>query len=429
MIRKFFELWPRNFIYWLAVAAPFSFLAVSQVVVLHELTDRAIYFSPEFVAERATHISIAAIATLLIAMLLYGTHRVISFHPYFDEDYRSWLAATPYDTTQPLPLGPVELDWRDAVFVVLFSLLFFLSPYLDVLTGAATFLGGYLAITAICLLKGRQYFVTWIVCFGLAIVVGFWSWSLPVFVVELLLFALSRRSLVRTLDPTSVDESLPSQQTLNSVRLLLACGFPSSGPYASARQANPNMGAGGNRNTGRTIFGGDPDTIGWPLAALAPHNTPRSSLGRIAAAVSSLMFAWTLAVLLLLPSAEDIESQAAGVGVLLLYSFICTIVRLLAYCGMLRSPITPFGRIATGRLIIPKYDHVFVTPLIAPFMGPLVYSVLTLIGFSFNIALATAFGITLYVYLMGGPTVRKWTLTGHHRVGTPWAVSSLLRRI
>src|SRR5581483_311327 len=43
----------------------------------------------------------------LFAAFMYGGHRVATFHPGCDVDYRQWLESTPWTPRHPLPMGPL----------------------------------------------------------------------------------------------------------------------------------------------------------------------------------------------------------------------------------------------------------------------------------------------------------------------------------
>lgn len=79
-------------------------------------------------------------------------------------------------------------------------------------------------------------------------------------------------------------------------------------------------------------------------------------------------------------------------------------------------PISLWGRLRTGRLIIPKYDAVFLAPLVALLAGFAVF----LIGVSLGIN-PLYFGpveviITLMILLIMGPKLKEWQLTAPCRI-------------
>ena len=52
---------------------------------------------------------------LYLATVVFAVSRACHFHPYYQSGYRSWLATTPWTVEKPLPFGPIDLDWPDAL--------------------------------------------------------------------------------------------------------------------------------------------------------------------------------------------------------------------------------------------------------------------------------------------------------------------------
>jgi hypothetical protein len=53
----------------------------------------------------------------------HGIYRVISFHPFYNSQYRKWLCVTPWSPDRPLPQGPIHLIWTDVLTLGVLSLL------------------------------------------------------------------------------------------------------------------------------------------------------------------------------------------------------------------------------------------------------------------------------------------------------------------
>src|SRR5260370_9645796 len=53
----------------------------------------------------------------------YAAHRVQTFHPVFQSEYRDWLVTTPWTSRKALPLGPVQLVLQDGMIVGLYLLM------------------------------------------------------------------------------------------------------------------------------------------------------------------------------------------------------------------------------------------------------------------------------------------------------------------
>jgi hypothetical protein len=112
------------------------------------------------------------------------------------------------------------------------------------------------------------------------------------------------------------------------------------------------------------------------------------------------------------------DREAAGFALLgwLLCGF-SVLARLSAYCISYRPPISLFGRLATGRWIIPGYDRALVAPigglLIWWWLAPALSEVLhvpTAIGLSISLTLA------LLAVLVPGPSYRDWVLASPCRM-------------
>ena len=151
---------------------------------------------------------------------------------------------------------------------------------------------------------------------------------------------------------------------------------------------------------------------GWPLVSLSPKFHCPSFPFRTAVAVSSLGGWWLYCSLVY--SKESLPPEALIFPTLWLCFF-----RLIIYCGGVAAPFNVFGRIASGRLLIPRHDKVFVTPLIALLLSVFGTILLRRTGL---ISVATVAGLAaliLFVLFAGGPVMRTWLLTGAHRFQPP----------
>jgi len=53
-----------------------------------------------------------------LGALIYGGVRASCFNPLFQKEYSKWLQATCATGNEPLPMGPLQLVWQDAVVLV-----------------------------------------------------------------------------------------------------------------------------------------------------------------------------------------------------------------------------------------------------------------------------------------------------------------------
>jgi hypothetical protein len=92
------------------------------------------------------------------------------------------------------------------------------------------------------------------------------------------------------------------------------------------------------------------------------------------------------------------------------------LARVGAYCGGYSPPIGFFGRILTGRWIIPGYDRVFVAPLCAVLTSFIAPIALRSLGLPLGVAIPVSASLVLMMLIIIGPTLPRWRLTGCHRL-------------
>jgi hypothetical protein len=409
---------------------PLGFWLVLQITVWIDLPKNSSFDAPELVAERLRMLEVAVTATVIVAMLLYGLHRVTSFHPLFDDQYREWLCQTPYDGSQPLPLGPVALDWRDAVFVSVFVPLGIYSPHLQPFTGPILFLCAYLAIVGLCLWITRQDFAAWLLCLGLAVVVVSYHWKdwVP-FGLAISLLAGSGTALTRTVDPIRWGRTEIRMQASEFMYILRLLCKPGSQPQGAGRPTNEPGQKPGASDGGSWVLGGKPEAIGWPLAALGPAGVSENSRMLSAAAFGVLLFAWIMAIILLFPEVERSSNRESSSIAVLIASSIGAGIRIIVYCAVLHPPISLAGRFATGQFFIPRYDRVLATPILTPIAAWIVFHTLQFDGLTQSLPIASGLGAALFILLAGGPSIRTWALTGNHRIRGASFWSGALKRI
>jgi hypothetical protein len=91
--------------------------------------------------------------------------------------------------------------------------------------------------------------------------------------------------------------------------------------------------------------------------------------------------------------------------------------RLLLYqVQVYAPPISLWGRLRTGRWIIPGYDQVFVTPLLVGTILIMLPWTLMQQGIGPDIYVPLTIGIATIVALAGPPSLMGWRLTGMHRI-------------
>ena len=168
----------------------------------------------------------------------------------------------------------------------------------------------------------------------------------------------------------------------------------------------------------------DPDNNGWPFGYLMPMESaeflrPRRELiCRI-----GMLALWLHVALTLIP---DVELRSHWAIVVLAIAAITSLRRLAVYMIGCVPPLSFFGRLSTGRLIIPAYDKVFVAPMLALIVCTFgIERMLTLgraaryaaeISNLMDIIAPLALAVSVLITFGVGPSLRNWRLTGAHRI-------------
>ncbi len=316
--------------------------------------------------------------------VLYGLVRGVGFHPVGLPDYRAWLAATPWTGQKPLPFGPVHLVPQDVFLAGSAVLLAWLSGDGWVLWAPQVFLAVYLLAVTGNLFSTGCWPWGYAVAFGLGLAVHLWRAAPAGLAVELLTYVAAylglRQSLARF--PWGDDWG----------RRL--------GRATEAKRARDRI---------------DAQQFGWPFGRLAP-NAPdlKAHLERHHALLLSLLVGWWVyACFSLIPLADD---RLHGLAILDVAVLLVPALRSAIYCVGYLPPISLFGRVATGRWIIPGYDKVFVAPLLAVGVGLALIGLGTLLGLDPLCSQPVAISAVLLISLGMGPSLRAWRLTGEHQI-------------
>lgn len=307
-----------------------------------------------------------------------GARRLSDFHPMFHEKYREWLRLTPWTSRLSLPLGPLHLIPQDALWLALIWSVWH-DPQIPPLYLPLVFVASYLAIGCAVLALTGEKGVAWLLAFGLGEVVRQWPEPLTALVIAAWLYLAAwvglRRSLAR----------FP---------------WPGTSPLLIVRAALQKQAG---------------QMLGWPLDQLLVRrgNMSRGPLLK-SAAISLLIGWWSYCACSLAtnPLVAEMFMRLLFIAALAL----TVSRRALAYRIDYRSPISLWGRLWTLRWIIPRYDHILVTPalivLAAAFMPPL------LANWQIPALPAQAATISLVVFLALAmpPSFERWRLSGFFRI-------------
>jgi hypothetical protein len=147
---------------------------------------------------------------------------------------------------------------------------------------------------------------------------------------------------------------------------------------------------------------------GWPAILIWP-GAPELHLSRTDGFVLSLLAGWYACAANALEGSVDWDPQICTMVFLVLV--IAALSRTTLYTIGHSSPISLFGRIATGRLIIPGYDRVFAAPLAAVLVARLLPASLGAMGLPIGMVVPITLSAALVPLLCAGPDLRDWSLS------------------
>jgi hypothetical protein len=345
----------------------------------------------------------AGIAFLAFISIVYGLGRVYAFHPCFDADYRAWLMRSPYTGGETLPSGPVHLVWKDAVVVAALSVLgafyglalyssiaYMITPY-ALLHAAAAYEANY---------KNSAYLVCCCVPF-------LWylnehevlRWLVPV-----ILYAAahiqSPRNLRQMVERSAQSKKWIPSETIQILREVYVT-INTTGKFANRVDLPVE--------TLAAWF--------WPFNRLAPKSS--LSVPRTDAVFMPIVLTWWFCSLMsLIPESYTFSPKASSLpwGICLGLSAYISVFRVGKYTSGCVSPISILGRIATGRLIVPGFDRVFVTPILSSAVALFATTVMAACNAPLAFLYCVPPSVGLFVNMNFGPSLQTWRLTGGHRL-------------
>ncbi len=327
----------------------------------------------------------------------YALFRLGRFHPACQPGYAAWLKMSPWTSDRPLPLGPMHPVWQDFVVLGILTAVAkwyaHIWPFWPIVTFGMVWLIGMTVLLAItrawpsCIALGFLW-----PAMSLPIMRG-WPMGLVLALMLVVIWQGHQASLKRFPWEWLMNPQRPNASGILGMQIELR--------IPGLTIANPlNM-----RNAG------------WPYAALAPK-IQFGTVSSVAAFWWSLLTSWWVYCLV---TAAEIEALP---GLILFFAIVGAGIRLLIYCSSVRAPFNLWGRISSGRLIIPAFDQVFLTPL-GTIGAAIIGAIIIRRCISWHpIAEAVTTGGIWFVLLTGGPTLRNWLLTGQHRYRTPTLLSA-----
>jgi hypothetical protein len=329
---------------------------------------------------------------MVLCVTIYGCGRVATSHPVFRAGYRNWLRATPWTSKRPLPFGPIHLALQDLVVLGCWMLLEW-RIFSEALAWRflCLFLASYVAALGVALFATAERACGYLVGFGLGFVAYLWSDPAVATIAAVVAYAIGQVGLRFSLARFPWEENLWKAKS----EILVTGGL------ARIRDVN----------------------LSWPLTYLAPRAPGLDAGIRLAdaLAVSGLVGWLWIAIGIHFPAAPETPFDPR----LALAIVVGTAgIRLLVYTINHRPPVSLLGRLAAGRLKIPRHDKVYVAPLLALAVGAgLCY---LQIRFDLNRLLtgASILASGLAIVLGMGPSLYDWWLTGNHSIRGKWLGNS-----
>jgi hypothetical protein len=319
---------------------------------------------------------------LFLAAVAYGVYRVVAFHPVFRDAYRAWLESTPWTHHKALPLGPVELVWQDGLVVGALILLCATQRVPFAVQLLCSFLLAHIILLSVSFVMTGDWVFAYATAFMLGLAV--WFWHRPP-----------------------------------------ACAFALAGVYVFAYEGLRRALAQFPwvKRKALKIIGSDirfesgprREPCGWPYDRLMGEVVDVRAVAGVDALLLSMLLSWWLFVLISLLRAVD-DRNIAAVAAFAAVMILAPGVRLWKYVRGYNSPLGLGARLLTFRWIIPGYDQVFVGPLCAVVAGPVTLAVLRSCSVPAAICFTAAAGVVILVALVSPPDLKRWRLTGQHRL-------------
>lgn len=330
------------------------------------------------------------------AAVLYGLYRVWAFHPVIRPAYRRWIEQVPWTPAKRLPLasltpGPAEL--------LLITFLCWLSGRGNAQGALAPLVGFLVAyclaicmIAAMCHRRRTWYLGTLGLGLALRLVANPWV-AMGVLLAVFAALLIEVRAL---LDPSC----WPTEDPLLKVRL----AFGTARARAEAQELS------------RLVMRARPESLGWAHGLIGPRPVRRHLLWP-ETCLLPLVAGWLFYAVLAGPVASEGTVEAAP-WLLLVFmaNLVCAVFRTVVYVSSHWPPISFWGRLWTGRLIIPGYDKVFLAPLGALAVFFTLEFVLDQLAISPEIAQPIVAAACIAAWMNIGPGLRDWELTGQHRI-------------
>ncbi len=332
---------------------------------------------------------------MTVFAILYAAYRAAAFHPAYRPQYYEWLCNTPWTSKKPLPLGPIHLVWQDVLLLAsAFALAWLRAEWLSIVV-IQGFLVAYFLILGFTHYFAHQKAWAYATLVGVGVLI-LYARDLPIFFISAaLIYGIAYLGLRASLAAFPWREAAGLKQSLEVFK------------KASQGQANADR------------------SLGWPYDRLGPDCPDDTPLSWDFKLVFGMLLGWWLfAVHSQLRMAGDPSN-----GYVAYYYFLLggMVYRLATYCNGYLPPLDLHGRLTTGRLIVPGYDQVFAAPLCALGVGIAAWCVPNWFERIDPLYVTPlAFVLTWWILFTMPPSLKRWRLTGNHRIAPGLMVKSAL---
>jgi hypothetical protein len=318
---------------------------------------------------------------LFLGAVNHAIFRVTAFHPAFRDGYRAWLATTPWISRKPLPLGPIGLVWEDALVLGPLMLLSLTQPEPRTLWLLCAFLLAYLVALTVSFWLTRERAFGYATAFALGVPVWLWYWPLACLGALVGTYAIAYAGLRRTL---------------------------ARFPWEPRKVLYPG---------GRIELSGPPrEPCGWPYDRMMGEVVDDRRIRRADAILGTALACWWFYAPVSLITDPEARLLVSVAGLVVSLSIV-PMVRLIIYVQGYKSPLGPWARLRTLRWIIPGYDQVSVAPACSVLAGLSTLLVLSACRVPMPARVTAAAGMAILAALITPPRLRRWRLTGQHRIG------------
>jgi hypothetical protein len=330
-------------------------------------------------------------ALIGIAAAIYAMFRLLRFHPACNRAYATWLTLSPWTAGRPLPAGPVGPVWQDAAVIGALTAIGIWSR-VDPLIPLGIFILVYLVGFTFLLIYVRQR--------APCLVLGF-LWPVLILpeaagVMQIVILA-----------------AIAAVMWYGHIKSLKAFPWkPFRKTPASLLQVDIRI-----EGIGSATAAGAQYNLGWPFLALSPKTQPPAISQRTNLALGALAGWWSFCVI-------EASQMNPLPEFILVFSIFAALSRLGIYYSGVLAPFNILGRIVTGRLIVPRFDRIFLTPLAVVLTGILGCIIVKRSGQWYPQAESCVIAAIWFVLFGGGPTLRNWALTGQHRLRPPSRLSA-----